>query len=204
MKIPCPCSSRRTSCVHGLTICLRRTVTYTKWPNKLLVFFCWYWANSYITPQVAEVQAFVNDKPQLGFALILQLTGPYGSQQFDKLTKTKTVESILPSLAAKGIQTYINHLFSLIDEPDKKAYVNEACVSALLAYWLIIRADLSATNARRAWIIDQLGMLIRNGKIPKEDAWIQSILNWLVVNGLFIVKKKSSKVSIVRPESNAV
>ncbi len=47
-------------------------------------------------------------------------------------------------------------------------------------------------------------MLIRNGQIPKEDAWIQSILNWLVVNGLFIVKKKSSKVSIVRPESNAV
>ncbi|KJA27489.1 hypothetical protein HYPSUDRAFT_35394 [Hypholoma sublateritium FD-334 SS-4] len=126
----------------------------------------------------AEVQAFVNDKPQLGFALILQLTGPHGSQQFDKLTKTKTVESILPFLEAKGIQSYIDHLFSLIDEPDKKA------------------ADLSATNARRAWIIDQLGVLIRNGKIPKEDYWIQSILNWLVVNGLFVVKKKSSRVSI--------
>lgn len=76
-------------------------------------------------------------------------------------------------------------------------------MSALLTY-PDIRADLSATNARRAWIIDQLGVLIRNGKIPKEDAWIQSILNWLVVNGLFIVKKNSSKVSIVRLDSNIV
>ncbi|KAF9477373.1 hypothetical protein BDN70DRAFT_914180 [Pholiota conissans] len=130
-----------------------------------------------------EVQDFVNDKPQLGFALILQLTGPNGSQQFDKLTRTKTVESILSSLDPKGIQSYIDHLFSLVDERDIKI------------------VDVAATNARRAWIIDQLGILIRNGKIPKEDGWILSILDWLTVHGLFIIKKKSSKSPIAHLHS---
>lgn len=73
------------------------------------------------TLKVTEVQAFVADKPQLGFALILQLTGDNGSQQFDKMTKTKTVESILTSLDAKGIQTYVDYLVSQVDQMDNDA-----------------------------------------------------------------------------------
>lgn len=68
--------------------------------------------------QVKEVQTFVEGNPQLGFAIILQLTGVNGSQQFDKLTKTKTVESILSSLDGRGIQDYIDHLMAQIDEPE--------------------------------------------------------------------------------------
>lgn len=48
-------------------------------------------------------------------------------------------------------------------------------------------------NARRAWIIDQLVALVRNGAIPKSDDWVQSILDWLAVHGLFAVSKKSEK-----------
>jgi DNA polymerase phi len=55
------------------------------------------------------------------------------------------------------------------------------------------RDDVHGINARRAWIIDQLGALIRNGTIPKSDQWIQAILDWLIVNGLFIIKRKSEK-----------
>ncbi|PPR04947.1 hypothetical protein CVT24_010405 [Panaeolus cyanescens] len=122
-----------------------------------------------------EVQAFVTDKPQLGFALILQLTGVNGSQQFDKLTKTKTVESILSSLDAKGIQKYIDHLLGQVDDSDADS------------------DDATVTNTRRAWIIDQLSTLIRNSKIPKEDQWVETILNWFIVHGLFSVKKKNTK-----------
>lgn len=69
---------------------------------------------------VGEVQAFVADKPQLGFAVILQLTGPNGSQQFDKLTKTKTVESILANMDAEGIQNYVNFLSEQFTTGDEK------------------------------------------------------------------------------------
>ncbi|CAA7265434.1 unnamed protein product [Cyclocybe aegerita] len=126
-----------------------------------------------------EVEEFVKDKPQLGFALILQLTGPSGSQQFDRITKTKTVESILGSLDANGIQCYIDYLLSQVDDVNSDA------------------EHVSAINARRTWIIDQLGALIRNHKIPKEDRWIKSILDWLTVHGLFVIKKKSSKSTII-------
>ena len=51
-------------------------------------------------------------------------------------------------------------------------------------------------NTRRAWIIDQLAALVRNGAIPKSDAWMQTILDWLAVHGLFIVTKKAEKSTI--------
>ncbi|KAJ7109235.1 DNA polymerase phi-domain-containing protein [Mycena epipterygia] len=130
-----------------------------------------------VARQVAtDIQSFVQKQPQLGFALILQLTGVNGSQQFDKLTKSKTVELILASMNADGIKNYINHLVT---------QVNPATDAD--------SADIQVINSRRAWIIDQLSALIRNGAVPKEDDWIMSILNWLTLNGLFVVKKKSEK-----------
>ncbi|KAJ3512520.1 hypothetical protein NLJ89_g3472 [Agrocybe chaxingu] len=128
-----------------------------------------------------EVEEFVKDKPQLGFALILQLTGPNGSQQFDKLTKTKTVESILGSLDANGIQSYIDYLISQANGADSTAE----------------NVNVNVINARRTWITDQMGALIRNHKIPKEDGWINCVLDWLTAHGLFVINKKSSKSSII-------
>lgn len=61
--------------------------------------------------------------------------------------------------------------------------------------YLCYRDDIRGVNARRAWIVDQLGALIRNGSIPKNDQWIQSILDWLIINGLFVIRKKSDKSS---------
>lgn len=54
-----------------------------------------------------------------------------------------------------------------------------------------------ALNARRAWIVDQLAALVRNGAIPKDDQWVQTILDWLTVHGLFAIKKKSEKSKFV-------
>ncbi|KAJ7219138.1 DNA polymerase phi-domain-containing protein [Mycena pura] len=127
--------------------------------------------------QVAtDILAFVQKQPQLGFALILQLTGVNGSQQFDKLTKSKTVETILASMNADGIKSYINHLIAQVNpQPD------------------VDRADTQAIDSRRAWIIDQLSALIRNGAVPKDDEWTMNILDWLALHGLFLLKKKSEK-----------
>ncbi|KAG5652336.1 hypothetical protein H0H81_005357 [Sphagnurus paluster] len=125
---------------------------------------------------VNDVQAFVQSNPQLGFALILQLTGVNGSQQFDKLTKTKTVENILTSMDAEGITSYITSLFGQVNVPAGQS-----------------TEDVHAINTHRAWIIEQLGALIRSGTIPKNDEWVQSILDWLVIHGLFTIRKKSEK-----------
>jgi len=57
----------------------------------------------------------VQKDPTLGFAFILQLTGVHGNQQFDKLTRTKTVESIVTRMSAEGIANYISHLLRQAD-----------------------------------------------------------------------------------------
>ncbi|KAK7689133.1 hypothetical protein QCA50_007824 [Cerrena zonata] len=130
-----------------------------------------------IAKQVAnDIQNLVKKDPTLGFALLLQLTGVHGSHQFDKLTRTKTVESILTSMDNEGIQRYIKHLLG---------QVNDGHGSEM--------SDVQAINARRTWVIDQLAALIRNGAIPKDDAWVQAVLDWFTVHGLFIVRKQSDK-----------
>lgn len=55
------------------------------------------------------------------------------------------------------------------------------------------RNDVGALNSRRSWIIDQLVALVRNGSILKDDLWLQTVLEWLIVNGLFVVRKPSKQ-----------
>ncbi|KAF8061577.1 DNA polymerase phi-domain-containing protein [Lyophyllum atratum] len=102
-----------------------------------------------------DVQAFVQSNPQLGFALIIQLTGVNGSQQFDRLTKTKTVEKLLTSMDAEGVKNYISYLLGQADVPAGQSTISKRSTS------------------RRLWIIEQLGALIRSGAIPKSDEWVQ-------------------------------
>ena len=40
----------------------------------------------------------------------------HGSTQFDKLTKTKTVETILTSMTQDGIQSYIEYLLKQVND----------------------------------------------------------------------------------------
>lgn len=124
-----------------------------------------------------HIQSFVQENPTLGFPLILQLTGINGSQEFDKLTRTKTVESILTVMDNEGIKNYIVSLLNQVNSKDADE-------------------DATALNSRRAWIADQFAALIRNGSVPKSDEWIQVILDWYVANGLYSIRKKSGSSSI--------
>ena len=54
---------------------------------------------------------------------------------------------------------------------------------------LRVRSDVQLINAHRSWIVDQFAALIRNGAIPKDDSWVQQILDWLTVHGIFVFKK---------------
>ncbi|KAJ8597910.1 hypothetical protein M405DRAFT_2131 [Rhizopogon salebrosus TDB-379] len=118
---------------------------------------------------VKDIQNVVQQNPELGYTLI---TGIHGGQQFDKLTRTKTVESILSKMDSDGIMKYIQSLLEQIDESGE---------------------DAAAEEAKRVWTADQFVALVRNGAIPKREDWIQLVLNWFTVQGLYAVKKKSDK-----------
>ncbi|KAF7322861.1 hypothetical protein HMN09_00065500 [Mycena chlorophos] len=130
-----------------------------------------------VAKQVAtDIQNLVKSQPRLGFAFIMELTGVNGNQQFDKLTKSKTVESILASMDASGIKEYIRHLLEQVT-PATEAD----------------QADIPAVNLRRAWIIDQLSSLVRSSVVPIDEDSTTLVLEWLAVHGLFLIKKKSEK-----------
>jgi hypothetical protein len=66
----------------------------------------------------------------------------------------------------------------------------------IVAHEFFYSEDVQTVNTCRGWIIEQLGFLIRNGSIPKSDDWVQLVLSWFTLHGLFTVKKKSDKSPI--------
>lgn len=120
----------------------------------------------------ADLQKTVQARPRVGLALVLQLTGVHGNAQFDRLTKTKTVEGVLGAMDAGGIEEYVGYLLAQQDGEGESG---------------------EGVDSRRTWIADQLAALVRNGAVPKSDAWVLRALEWLIVHGLFSIRKKSSK-----------
>ena len=70
--------------------------------------------------QIARlVQSIVKRNPSVGFTLLATLLGKHGRPDFDRATKTKTVESIMGSLNAEGVAEYVKYLqdvFLAVDE----------------------------------------------------------------------------------------
>ncbi|KAH8991045.1 DNA polymerase phi-domain-containing protein [Lactarius hatsudake] len=153
---------------------MRTWINHLSHPDRYLHSFAKQIASPIIASAAADILSIVQKDPSLGFAFVLQLTGIYGNQQFDKLTRTKTVESILTMTNAEGIKGYITHILGQVDGTSSSA-----------------KCDVQLINAHRSWIVDQIAALIRNGAIPKDDGWVQQILDWLTVHGIFVIKKKS-------------
>lgn len=111
----------------------------------------------------AVIQATVKENPQAGFSLLSQLLGKHGSQNFDRLTNTKTVEGLLASMNADGVREYVSWTVQVIAE--------------------------STEVVKRRWGFDQLLLLIRNAALPTDDECIEEILRYLTAGAFFIWTK---------------
>eukprot|EP00698_Gefionella_okellyi_P019633 TRINITY_DN6047_c0_g1_i1.p1 TRINITY_DN6047_c0_g1~~TRINITY_DN6047_c0_g1_i1.p1 ORF type:complete len:1253 (-),score=340.59 TRINITY_DN6047_c0_g1_i1:55-3789(-) len=111
-------------------------------------------------------------------ALLGQLLGPHGSRQFDKLTSTRAITTLLTKLDEPGVIDYTNYLISSF-----------------------VTIDASTTAAdvetRRVWACDQLMQIARNSRIPHSDEWFLRLLRFFCVHGFFDIKSpsKSSKIA---------
>lgn len=94
---------------------------------------------------------------------------------------------------AEGITSYITSLFGQVNVPAGQSTCVYTTYLIESSSYISYSEDVHAINTHRAWIIEQLGALIRSGTIPKNDEWVQSILDWLVIHGLFTIRKKSEK-----------
>ncbi len=66
--------------------------------------------------QAEQIQSVTKSNPLVGFTLLSQLVGRHGSQNFDRLTKTKTVEGIMSNLSGDAVGEYVAYLKGLFNE----------------------------------------------------------------------------------------
>ncbi|KAG8828577.1 DNA-directed DNA polymerase [Serendipita sp. 399] len=118
----------------------------------------------------STVQDAVQKEPSSGFPLIIQLLGPNGSRDFDRLTNTKIVETILGYMKDSQITEYIQHITLIFHGTQSEP----------------------SADSDQQWAINQLSSLIRSSIVPKSDSWVTSILELYVREGFFttISKKK--------------
>ncbi|KAJ1310167.1 hypothetical protein OPQ81_006911 [Rhizoctonia solani] len=126
----------------------------------------------------SEIVKAVERSPSIGFSLITHLQGAHGNQQFDRITRTKTVETILASTDIEGVKKYTTSL------------VNQ------LRDGVASNADPSEQDSKRRYVFEQLAALMRNGSIPKDDEWVNSILELFILHGFFTVTKKNKSSSV--------
>ncbi|CAE6520437.1 unnamed protein product, partial [Rhizoctonia solani] len=130
----------------------------------------------------SEIVKAVERNPSIGFSFVTHLQGAHGNQQFDRITRTKTVETILASADIEGVKKYTSSLVNQLREsvaPD---------------------ADPNEQDSKRRYVFEQLAALMRNGSIPKDDEWTNSVLELFILHGLFTVTKKNrnSEVALLQ------
>lgn len=123
------------------------------------------------------IQDVVKEQPHLGFVLVTQLIGKNGHQNFDSITKTKTVEQVLSSLDIDRVREYVKHLGEIICQGVETEDEDE----------------LTEINNRRKWALDQLLFLVRTATVPKDDQLLVDVLTFLAAHGYFTMQKPLKK-----------
>lgn len=126
---------------------------------------------------MAAMHAKADSNEAVRLTLITQLLDK--NPNFDRISRSKTVETLLGGLDVSHIQQYLQYLtkaFLQQDGPDSSNMERGK------------RIDIS-----RQWTIDQMFSLFRNPKVPREEGWIKSILEFYLVHAFFNIKKVDAK-----------
>ena len=113
--------------------------------------------------------------PTAGIALVTQLTGEHGRQNFDRVTHTKTIESILLSLDEAGLQRYLAYLRSIL-------YASGTSSD-----------DAKSVAMQRQSACDQMLALVRSRLIKSSGAWVRDVLLFFAGHGYYAVKKNPAR-----------
>ncbi|KAF9923978.1 DNA-directed DNA polymerase [Linnemannia zychae] len=130
---------------------------------------------------MAAMHAKADANEAVRLTLITQLLDK--NPNFDRMSRSKTVETLLGGLDVSHIKHYLKYLtktFLNQDGPDSSNMDRAK------------RIDVS-----RQWTIDQMFSLFRNPKVPREEEWIKSILEFFLIHAFFDIKKMDAKSKYV-------
>ncbi|KAG0071985.1 DNA-directed DNA polymerase [Linnemannia elongata] len=127
------------------------------------------------TMTAMHAKADTNEAVRL--TLITQLLD--SNPNFDRMSRSKTVETLLGGLDVSHIKHYLQYLTKAFLNQDGSDPSNMERGK---------RIDIS-----RQWTIDQMFSLFRNPKVPREEGWIKSILEFFLMHAFFDIKKVDAK-----------
>ncbi|KAG5437856.1 hypothetical protein PCANB_000571 [Pneumocystis canis] len=102
--------------------------------------------------------------------MIRSLLGPLGALNFDKITKTKLIESLIISADEDGLWDILQLLKTMTCSP----YLN----------------DIKNIDQKRQISIDIMLNILRNKKCKKNNKWIKEYINFFLIYGYFEPKSK--------------
>jgi DNA polymerase phi len=131
-----------------------------------------------------SVQAKIQQEPKSALPVFIALTSKNGSVDFDKITRTKTLENILLSANDETLKKMVRHLNSLVLRPETDEQV--------------------VADSRRQIIADLLLNTIKHYKhyqdvsedASKQDGWLRRTLE-IFVEYAYFVPSPSAKTSKV-------
>ncbi|KAF1942493.1 hypothetical protein EJ02DRAFT_433922 [Clathrospora elynae] len=135
---------------------------------------------------LSAVQFRVEQVDGSALPIFVALTSKFGSIEFDRITKTKTLEQILLSADDESLRKIVRHLNSLVLRPESE--------------------DQAVADSRRQVIADLLLHTVKHYKrydgldedVFEKDNWLRRILELLVEYAYFVPSKsvKTSKVPL--------
>ncbi|KAL1914929.1 uncharacterized protein VTP21DRAFT_7845 [Calcarisporiella thermophila] len=133
------------------------------------------------------IHKVAEENKQVGFILVTQLLGKHGNQNFDRITKTKTVETIVASMDVEGVMSYLKYLMNVFTQQvsDDSEESNESRQRKI--------------ELHRQWAIDQMFALVRNPRVPKDETWISTILEFVTVHAFFQISSAPATKQFTKP-----
>ena len=133
-----------------------------------------------------SIQVKVQQEPTSALPIFISLTSKNGSIDFERITKTKTLEQILASADDDVLKKIVRHLNSMILRPESE--------------------DQTVADSRRQIIADLLLNTVKHYKhyeelsddVAEQDGWLRKTLEILVEYAYFVPSKnaKTSKVPL--------
>ncbi|PVU88635.1 hypothetical protein BB559_004473 [Furculomyces boomerangus] len=130
-------------------------------------------------------------------ALVEKLTGSYGSWNFDSITKTKTIATLMLNMTPELLIDYETYLESAIIDPTKH-FNNSETPKNFSAEKQPVSTEYIKTS--RLWALDQLIRIVSNAQMPRSKELIQKASNFLLTNTLFTVSSGDK----LKADSNSV
>ncbi|KAI8907298.1 DNA polymerase phi-domain-containing protein [Gorgonomyces haynaldii] len=115
------------------------------------------------------------ERSNVALSLLVQLMGKNGHYNFDAVTKTKTVETIMSSLSPEDIASFVDYVISSFTE-----------------------SDLEDPDTVRKWCLDQLNLLLKTQSLKKQQEWIEKICRLVIAHSFFTVVSQDPKDPVIK------